>query len=79
MKDIIFITLHILMGISILSIIYSIIMLYRNSRVCKTRIWFIDNEYDLYLLLPSYKHMLRSLKPTNKEYWLEYCRKQLKL
>lgn len=72
--DIFLILLYILIIGCIIAIFYSLIMLYRNNKVYKTRIWFIDNESNLYDKLPSYEYMLKSFKPTNKEYWLKYCK-----
>lgn len=68
------IVLFILLGICTLGIIYCLIMLYRNNKVLKTRLWFIDNHWDLYDFLPSYSNMLYSFKPINRNYWLNYCK-----
>lgn len=47
-------------------------MLYRNEKIGKVRLWFIENEFDYYDILPSYEYMLHSFKPLSKEYWIGY-------
>lgn len=60
------------LSILFIALIWCFVMLYRNEKVGKVRLWFIHNEFDYYDLLPSYQYMLYSFKPLSKEYWVGY-------
>ena len=68
---------YIVMGLFVLILVVGIYMLFRNSKVYETRIYILNKSVELYHLLPSYRRMLYSFKPSSKTYWLEYTKKEI--
>ena len=64
--------LQLLSVLLVLVIIWSLLMLWRNERVCKFRLRMIDENFEDYKLLEDYDRMLyRFWIPLKKERWLK--------
>jgi len=65
---------YIVTGLFVLVFVVEVGLLFRNNKVYKTRIYILNKSMHLYDLLPSYRKMLYSFKPSSRTYWLDYTK-----